>query len=242
MQKTVNVDLLKKTMLLAIVLSSVFFVASATIASAEEVVSVETTSEVVATETKDSEEVAAKKAAMKAQIESLRKVIEEHKAQLKAKQETEKVERKEALSEWKGTQAEARAAFLASLEGLSPEEKKVAILAYIAELKAAIEAKKTEVKTEKAEIKEAVKERKEMRIEDQEAFRASLEGKSAQEKYDAIMTRVAEIKAALAARLAEGDDDSDTEEEDEEENEEEDENEDENEDEDEEEDEDESTS
>jgi hypothetical protein len=211
MQKTINGVFLKKTILLIIMSGLALFLGLAGIASANttstgedsEDISVTTTSETEVSDVTDSEEIVAKKAAMKAQIEALRAQIEQQKANFKAKQEVIKEERKEAVSEWKGTQAEARAEFMASLEGLSVEEKKVAILEYITKLKVAVEAKKTEMEASKDKLKEAIQERKDVRIQDHEAFRASLEGKTPQEKYEAIMGRLATLKDTLATRLAE---------------------------------------
>lgn len=213
MQKISNIEVIKKSLLVVVALGLVLFMGTVQFASAEEEGTDDATAEVAediaeeedVDEDEEGDDLDAKKAAMKAQIESLRKMIEERKAQLKENRQVVKEEQKEA-------RMMDRAEFMASLEGLTLEEKKVAILEYIANLKATIEAKK-------AEAKQAAEMQKEVRIEDREAFRASLEGMTPAEKYAAIMERVAALKASLAARMAEDEDEDEDEVEDEDEDE-----------------------
>lgn len=125
---TKNVEVTKKVLLIAVALGLVFFASTIQFANAEEDTDDEATTEVVTgsadTEEESDDSVAAKKAAMRAQIESLRKMIEERKAQLGEKRETMKEEKKEAIEEWKAKQAADRAAFMTSLEGMTLEERK----------------------------------------------------------------------------------------------------------------------
>lgn len=163
----------------------------------------------------DSEEVssddAEKRAAMKEQIESLRKMIAERNGEKKAEYQEKKEEHKEMIAEKKAEFKVDKAEFMASLEGLDEEDKRAAMMEFIQNIRALIDAKKAEMQAQVEMKKEERAEAKTERTENRDEFRSSLEGMSKEDKIAAILARVQAIKAQM-----ESNDDEDMDEEEEE--------------------------
>ena len=189
------------SLLLVTAMSIVFFTTVTTFAQAEETVTNASTTEEVEDETEEANTDSAdeaKRAEMKKQIESLRAAIAEKKAAFLIVKEEYKAEKK---AEFKIDKEE----FMASLEGLTEDEKRAAMMEFIADIKAQIELKKAEFTEKKVEFKE-------QRAEEKDAFKASLEGLSRDEKIALILERVATIKKQIEEQSG---DDSEQESEDE---------------------------
>lgn len=180
MSKTSNLEISKNhitAIVMGVVMCFLSFVAIVPAVQAEEVTSDETSSQ---------DEI---KSAMKAQIESLRATIAERKAAMEAKREEMKVERSEMKDEFKEQRQLDKAAFFTSLEGMSEEEKKAAMLDFIAQIKEQIEARKALMTQHQTEMKVMREEAK----TDREAMRSSL------------LERIAELRAKLSDRLNDSD-------------------------------------
>lgn len=134
-----------------------------------------------------------KREAMKKQIESLKKTIDDHKNKTQEEKAVVKAEKDEAKAEKKELKKIDRSIFVASLEGLNEEEKKAAMLEFIEDIKATIEAQKNAMKEQMEAKKEKKEEVKASRLESREEFQASIEGLSGQEKVAAIMERLSAI-------------------------------------------------
>ena len=106
-----------------------------------------------ATETEEVDE--EKRAAMMEQIESLRALIAERKSGLKENRQERVAEVKEEIAEKKVEFKLDRADFMASLEGLDEDEKRAAMIEFIANIRATIEARKAEMTEAKVERQEA---------------------------------------------------------------------------------------
>ena len=150
-----------------------------------------------------SKEESEKRVEMKAQIEALKDQIEDNKKLRTDNYRENKEERKTQWAETKKENKEQRtldvAKFRASLEGLSEEEKKAAMMDFIAEIREMIKVNQGERKETVAEKKVELKERKEVWVEDREVFRASLEGLTREEKVAAIMERLKTINEKMSA-------------------------------------------
>lgn len=174
-------------LLLTAVVGISAFTLSSNLANAEE-----STDEQVEDGTEVTED--SKRAEMKKQIESLRAAIAERKASFSVAKEEYKEERK---AEFKVNKEE----FMASLEGLSEEEKRAAMMQFISDIKAELELKKATYTEKKTEFKE-------QHAEAKDEFKASLEGQSPQEKIALILERVAAIKKQIEERMKDESDDS----------------------------------
>lgn len=132
---------------------------------------------------------------MMKQIESLRAMIAERKASLKEKINVVKEERK---AEFRINKDD----FMASLDDLEEDDKRATMIAFIADIRVTIEAKKAE----HAQNKEAIKEeRKEIKAE----FKNNLEGLNREQKIAAILERITAIKAQIEERAGTDSDDDD---------------------------------
>ncbi len=123
---------------------------------------------------------------VKAMRESMQGVRTENRAMIDELKE----ERKE---ENKAVRVESREAFMAEIANLSGEERRAAIMAYVSELRAQVEARKAEMQANRAAYKET-------KVADREEFQASLEGLSLPEKLAAIQARLAAIRANAEER------------------------------------------
>jgi hypothetical protein len=144
-----------------------------------------TTEEMVTTSVGDTDDAdASVRAAMLAQIEQLKKTIAERRTAMNAIRSNAQTQRQEYRAE----RTQSRDEFFASLEGLSEEERREKMVAFVAELRAMIEARK-------AEMQATVGERKAVN----EAFRADVK-QNAEERRAALMKRIEEIRAQIAER------------------------------------------
>ncbi|MCB9815713.1 hypothetical protein H6785_04010 [Candidatus Nomurabacteria bacterium] len=190
-----------------IVLGIVMCFAFSLIASIAQAEEDETTTDEVSFSDEEKE----KRAELLAQIEELRATIQSQKEALKVQRETNKEEIKnqfqENKEEYKSDLVSRRDALMESLVGATPEEKREALLEFMTEVKAELEAKKAEFKENQIDRKEDREDRKEAWKVSQEEFQASLAGLSPAEKVAAILERAQSLSDFLADRLDENDDD-----------------------------------
>ncbi len=179
--------------MMGVVLCFTFFLNSFAAVQAQET---ENEVETVASEASSSDDVE-ERAAMLEQIESLRKMIAERKGERREEYEEKKEEVKADIAEKKAEFKVDKAEFMASLEGLPEEEKRAAMLEFIQNIKALIDAKKAEIRANVEMKKEDYQEAKAERTENRDEFRSSLEGLSKEDKIAAILARVAAIKAQM---------------------------------------------
>lgn len=141
---------------------------------------------------------AAQRSAMKAQIESLRAIIEARKADMMMKRDAMK-------DEVKAKRQFDRANFMASLEGLNEDEKKAAMLDFISQIKdhlAAVKAERAAMQNEFKTQRDALKDEfKTQRDAMKDEFKSMLEGRDQNEIRTALMERIAELRAKIEARL-----------------------------------------
>jgi uncharacterized membrane protein YccC len=142
-----------------------------------------------------------KRAAMMEQIESLRAMIADRKDDRKEDHKEKVAEVKEEIAEKKAEFKLDRADFMSSLEGLDEDEKRSAMMEFIANIRATIEARKAEMSEAKIERQESRTENKEVRVAEREAFKLDVAGLTGAEKLAAIMARVAEIKQQIQDKI-----------------------------------------
>jgi uncharacterized membrane protein YccC len=142
-----------------------------------------------------------KRTAMMEQIESLRAMVAERKSGLKEDRQERVAEVKEEIAEKKAEHKLDRADFMSSLEGLDEDEKRSAMMEFIANIRATIEARKAEMSEAKVERQEERTENKEERVAEREAFKLDVAGLTGAEKLAAIMERVAEIKQQIQDKM-----------------------------------------
>jgi hypothetical protein len=142
-----------------------------------------------------------KRAAMMEQIESLRALVAERKSGLKEDRQERVAEVKEEIAEKKAEHKLDRADFMSSLEGLDEDEKRSAMMEFIANIRATIEARKAEMNEAKMERQENRTENKEERVAEREAFKLDVAGLTGPERLAAIMERVAEIKQQIQDKM-----------------------------------------
>lgn len=140
-----------------------------------------------------------KRTKMMDQIESLRALIAEKKSEVKEEWKEEKEELKEEAQEKREEFKADKVEFMASLEGLSEEEKKEAMMEFITNLKDLILAKKAEQQQIVEARKEANKEAQQKRLQTKEEFQSGLEGLSKDEKIAAILERLEDLKDIMSS-------------------------------------------
>ncbi|MCB9815406.1 hypothetical protein H6785_02430 [Candidatus Nomurabacteria bacterium] len=150
-----------------------------------------------------------KRAELKKRIDELKSILEVRKEQLKEDHEASKLEIKKKKEETKVDLKLDRAEFMASLEGLTDEERRVKMMEFVQNLRQIIEARKAEFQSQLDAKKEESKEMREDAKEERVEFRSDLEGMSREEKIAAIMDRVAAIKKQMEDKMNSDDDDDD---------------------------------
>lgn len=184
-------------LLLVVAMSFAFFAVGASFAQAEE-----------ATTTEDVAETN-KKAEMVKQIDSLRAMLAERKAALETKKEEFKQEHKEAKEEAKAEFKINKEEFFASLEGLTEEERRAAMVEFITNVKEQIAARKAEFEAKKTEFKQEKEALKEEFKQNKAELKDEFSGLTREEKIAAILVKVEKFKQQLLSRVDDSEDASD---------------------------------
>ncbi len=141
---------------------------------------------------------------LKKQVEMLRARIAEQRLENKASytelKEKHSEEREAAKTEYKKKKRKSREEFMASLADLSGEEKRAAIIAYIAQVKAEVAEKKEAYEAMKAERSEVREEIKTDRAERRADFQESIKNLTGAERRAAILEYIAEVRAQVLER------------------------------------------
>jgi len=179
-------------------------VAFSSAANAEEDVAVDT--EVSTTATMplipppgSGEEYGEAKAALRAQIIALRASLEARKGEAKQSYQEGKAEFQVKKEGTRAAFQVDKAAFIASLEGMTNEEKRAAVIAYVAEMRAAVAARQSTFTENRDAKKIEVEKNKAVRQDNRVDFKASLETMTPAQKYATVLKRLKEMKDRVDA-------------------------------------------
>jgi len=128
-------------------------------------------------------------------IKELQAHLKEGKIQQKSERDANKVEFQIKKGEAKEEMKIDRAAFAASLEGMSDEERRAAMMRYITDMKKAIDERKAAFATTKDAYKAEYNADKAAFKTEKAVFRTDLKAMSTEDKLAAVLERIAQLTA-----------------------------------------------